>query len=240
MGRSRSRVRAARAAYVMTATEAHLALRSTTEPPSDELGTLPATSTDKQRRFVEEYCVDFNATQAAIRAGYSQKTAHAIGWENLRKPEIRAALRAKLDGLTMSAAEAAMRLTRWGRGSLNPFVRITADGQAIIDLSTAEAQDAIDLIKKIKTTENTTTSKDGAEHTTTRTEIELHDAKDAVVQMAKLHSMFREDEADAVRVKPTREEVEDTWKRLQRVKSIEELERMMVAHAEKQIADGVA
>ncbi len=44
--------------------------------------------TAKQERFCQEYVVDFNATQAAIRAGYSKNTAHAIGWENLRKPEI--------------------------------------------------------------------------------------------------------------------------------------------------------
>jgi phage terminase small subunit len=48
--------------------------------------------TPKQQRFVEEYLVDLNATQAAIRAGYSQDTAHAIGWENLRKPEISEAI----------------------------------------------------------------------------------------------------------------------------------------------------
>lgn len=42
----------------------------------------------KQQRFCEEYLVDLNATQAAIRAGYSQKTAGAIGHENLTKPEI--------------------------------------------------------------------------------------------------------------------------------------------------------
>ena len=50
--------------------------------------------TNKQQRFVEEYSVDSNATQAAIRAGYSQKTAAAIGEENLRKPDIATALRA--------------------------------------------------------------------------------------------------------------------------------------------------
>ncbi len=44
--------------------------------------------TDKQQRFVEEYLVDLNATQAAIRAGYSKKTAYSIGQENLNKPEI--------------------------------------------------------------------------------------------------------------------------------------------------------
>ena len=46
--------------------------------------------TDKQRRFVAEYLIDLNATQAAIRAGYSAKTAYSIGQENLNKPEIAA------------------------------------------------------------------------------------------------------------------------------------------------------
>lgn len=44
--------------------------------------------TAKQIRFVDEYMVDFNATQAAIRAGYKANTAHVIGAENLRKPKI--------------------------------------------------------------------------------------------------------------------------------------------------------
>jgi phage terminase small subunit len=56
--------------------------------------------TTKQQRFVEEYCVDFNATQAAIRAGYSTKTAYAIGAENLTKPEIKAALQAAQSVIT--------------------------------------------------------------------------------------------------------------------------------------------
>lgn len=48
--------------------------------------------TDKQHRFVEEYLIDLNATQAAIRAGYSSATARAIGAENLTKPDIAAAI----------------------------------------------------------------------------------------------------------------------------------------------------
>ena len=44
--------------------------------------------TAKQQRFVEEYLIDLNATQAAIRAGYSEKTAGSVGHENLTKPEI--------------------------------------------------------------------------------------------------------------------------------------------------------
>jgi len=44
--------------------------------------------TEKQKRFCQEYVIDLNATQAAIRAGYSEKTAASIGAENLIKPEI--------------------------------------------------------------------------------------------------------------------------------------------------------
>lgn len=43
---------------------------------------------DRQRRFCDEYLKDLNATQAAIRSGYSSKTAYSIGEENLRKPDI--------------------------------------------------------------------------------------------------------------------------------------------------------
>ncbi|WP_368272462.1 terminase small subunit [Enterocloster lavalensis] len=46
--------------------------------------------TKKQKLFVDEYLIDLNATQAAIRAGYSPDTAKAIGSENLTKPDIRA------------------------------------------------------------------------------------------------------------------------------------------------------
>ena len=46
--------------------------------------------TKKQKRFAEEYLIDLNATQAAIRAGYSPGTAKSIGSENLTKPDIQA------------------------------------------------------------------------------------------------------------------------------------------------------
>lgn len=52
--------------------------------------------TPKQKRFCEEYLIDCNATQAAIRAGYSKKTAKAIGQENLTKPIIKTYIDEKL------------------------------------------------------------------------------------------------------------------------------------------------
>lgn len=57
---------------------------------------MSAKLTEKQKRFVDEYLIDLNATQAAIRAGYSEKTANEIGAENLGKPSIREAVDAAL------------------------------------------------------------------------------------------------------------------------------------------------
>ncbi len=62
--------------------------------------------TDKQAVFVEEYLVDLNATQAAIRAGYSKASATAIGVENLAKPIIQQAI-----GLAMAARSERVRIT---------------------------------------------------------------------------------------------------------------------------------
>ena len=45
--------------------------------------------TNKQKRFCDEYLIDMNATRAAIRAGYSKKTARQMGTENLTKPSIK-------------------------------------------------------------------------------------------------------------------------------------------------------
>jgi len=51
-----------------------------------------ANLTQKQSCFVDEYLVDLNASAAALRAGYSKKTAYSTGHENLKKPEIEKAI----------------------------------------------------------------------------------------------------------------------------------------------------
>ena len=70
----------------------------------------------KQTLFVEEYLKTFNATKAALAAGYSPKTACAIGWENLRKPEIAEVIKQRLNESAMSADEALMHLASIARG----------------------------------------------------------------------------------------------------------------------------
>ena len=53
--------------------------------------------TNKQKMFCKEYLIDLNATQAAIRAGYSEKTAKDIGCENLAKPNIQGYIQQLMD-----------------------------------------------------------------------------------------------------------------------------------------------
>nr|DAS01765.1 MAG TPA: Terminase small subunit [Caudoviricetes sp.] len=54
----------------------------------------------KQQRFADEYIISGNATDAAVKAGYSKKTAYSIGIENLKKPEIKKLINEKLKELS--------------------------------------------------------------------------------------------------------------------------------------------
>ena len=54
--------------------------------------------TNKQSRFIEEYLVDLNATQAAIRAGYSEKTAMEQGYQLLQKTSVQECIQKRMDG----------------------------------------------------------------------------------------------------------------------------------------------
>lgn len=76
--------------------------------------------TEKQKRFADEYIIDCNATQAAIKAGYSRKTARSIGQENLTKPDIKNYIEEKLAEIssqkTASAQEVMEYLTSVMRG----------------------------------------------------------------------------------------------------------------------------
>ena len=59
--------------------------------------------TPKQEMFVREYLIDLNATQAAIRAGYSENTAYIIGHENLNKPKIAEAIQKAMNDRATAA-----------------------------------------------------------------------------------------------------------------------------------------
>lgn len=76
--------------------------------------------TEKQKRFIDYYVETGNATEAARKAGYSEKTSYSIGHENLKKPEIKSAIDARLKELeemrVADAREVLIHLTAVMRG----------------------------------------------------------------------------------------------------------------------------
>lgn len=68
--------------------------------------------TPKEKIFISEYLKDFNATQAAITAGYSKKTAFSIGCENLKKPHIREAVGQEVERILKNNRGLALRVVR--------------------------------------------------------------------------------------------------------------------------------
>ena len=79
---------------------------------SDDSQNKDVKLTAKQERFCYEYCIDFNATQAAIRAGYSETTAYAIGAENLKKPQIKKRIEEMQNNLAETAGISALRILK--------------------------------------------------------------------------------------------------------------------------------
>lgn len=122
--------------------------------------------TDKQELFAREYLKDLNATQAAIRAGYSEKTAKETGYENLTKPHIQELIaelnKDRLDRLQINADYVLRRLVEidemdvldilLANGELKPIKdwpkvwRTTLSGMDVTEM----AGDAAGLLKKIK------------------------------------------------------------------------------------------
>lgn len=128
-------------------------------------------ATTKNKMFIAEYLKDFNATQSAIRAGYSKKTSYSIGQELLKKPEIKKIIRQELDNRLMCADEVLLRLANMARINVNEF--IDDDGEIRID----KVKKYGHLVKSI------TPTKFGIK-------IELHDNKSALDSIDKYHALF--------------------------------------------------
>ena len=89
--------------------------------------------TAKQKRFCDEYLIDLNATQAAIRAGYSKKAARQVGNENMSKPYIKnyieERMQEKEDSLIAKQDEVLKYLTSVMRGeSKSSVLAMAGDG----------------------------------------------------------------------------------------------------------------
>ncbi len=140
----------------------------------------------KQIAFVNEYLRNgWNATQAAIKAGYSKRSARSIGSENLTKPDIREQIDERLRAAAMGANEVLARLAHQARGTIEPF--LAKDGRSI-DVTSPAAKENLPLLKKYKVTHGVT--KSGQPWTSV--EIELYDAQSALEKIARHLGLFKE------------------------------------------------
>ena len=152
---------------------------------TDEIG---GKLTNKQRVFVDEYLRDFNATQAAIRAGYSERTAYSIGSRLLSFVEVEAEINRRLDERSMKPSEIIDRLTSHGRGDMGDFLDIEGVAYSL-NLEKAKELGLTHLIKKIKERTVMTSGKDG-DTETHFLEVELYDAHAALVDLGKIRGLF--------------------------------------------------
>lgn len=135
----------------------------------------------KQELFVNEYLKCFNATKAAKAAGYSEKSAHDIGHETLKKPEIAARIRERLNEAAMEANEVLYHLAEIARGDFDDLV----DRMGNPDMEQARAAGKTRLIKKVRQRTITGENSDIAE-----TELEMHDRLRALELLGKHHKLF--------------------------------------------------
>ena len=112
--------------------------------------------TKKQKLFCDEYLIDLNATQAAIRAGYSERTAYSIADENLKKPELKnyidERMKEKEDKLIAKQDEVLKYLTSVMRGETQSEV-IVIEGEGDGCSSARKIQKAPDEKEKLKAAE---------------------------------------------------------------------------------------
>lgn len=155
----------------------------------------PKPLTNKQKAFVAEYLVDKNGAAAAERAGYSPKYSKQAAHELLQDERINAAIDKVLEAHGMRASEAIALLSDWGRGSIARFLKVGYDGALEFDLSHPEAKQHLHLIKEMTQT-ITTIAMGETERTEKRTTVKLHDAKDAVKEILKIHGRYAPQKVD--------------------------------------------
>lgn len=159
--------------------------------------------TARQKRFVEEYLVDLNVTQAAIRAGYSPKSAYSVGHETMKNPEIQSAIQEHQDALSrrteitqeMVIAELAKiafhdirKAVRWGRSpvdSKSENVDPNALGIYPVELVPSEEID-----------DETAAAVSEVSLTQTGVKIKMHDKQTALVNIGKHIGMFKDKDVD--------------------------------------------
>lgn len=159
--------------------------------------------TPKMKMFCEEYIVDLNATQAAIRAGYSEKTAKSIGQENLTKPDIQEYIQQLMNERSkrteITADRVLQEYAKLGFSNITDFLKVE-EAEMVVDY-VGEGDSKRPIIQKFQQvrifeTDNIQRDKLDAiaeiKQTKEGIALKLHDKKGALDSIARHLGMFKD------------------------------------------------
>ena len=159
---------------------------------SDQKDAAPLT--DKQKKFVDEYLVDLNGTQAAIRAGYSQDSARQIASENLSKPYIAAAIDAAMaESAGVTRTRIVDELAKIGFADIRQVVRW---GKSPIDAESENAEPnglglyPVELVPSEQIGDDAAVAVSEVSLTQTGIKVKMHDKLGALEKLGKALSMY--------------------------------------------------
>lgn len=159
--------------------------------------------TPKQKAFIDEYLIDLNATQAAIRAGYSKKTAYRTGADNLIKPQIQAEIqkamkeREKRTEITQDTVLKELAAIAFANGS--DFAQVVEEpviinGSYVQDPDTGEIkkQEVVRVVPTDKLPEEKQKAIAGIKETRNGIEVNTYDKVRALELLGKHLGMFKD------------------------------------------------
>ncbi|RFD33856.1 terminase small subunit [Pseudomonas sp. GL93] len=155
--------------------------------------------TAKQQRFVDEYLIDLNATQAAIRAGYSKKTARQIADQNLSKLDIKAALEKRMQSRsarTEITQDMVLReLAKIGFSDIRKVIRWGETQVRMVDREDDAPEDMVPyhglaLIDSTEVDDSTAAAIAEVSQGRDGLKVKLHDKKGALVDIGRHLGMF--------------------------------------------------
>jgi len=153
--------------------------------------------TPKQARFIDEYMIDLNATQACIRAGYSAKTADRIGPELLGKTCVQGALAVRMkkreERTEITQDKVLSELAKIGFADIRKAVQWGSDLQ-VIDQETGETAIAngVSLVDSAKIDSDTAAAISEISQTAQGIKIKLHDKRAALVDIGRHLGIFND------------------------------------------------
>jgi phage terminase small subunit len=150
--------------------------------------------TGKQQKFCEEYIVDLNATQAALRAGYSAKCINYQGPANLVKPCIRNEIQRlkaeRSERTNIKADDVVLELAKVAFSNIEDYLTVDEDGETRLNSFDDIERNVLAAVESIKI--STTKNKDNSREYTT-TQFKLHSKLNALEQLGKHLGLYEAD-----------------------------------------------